>query len=82
MSHTLLEGEGIVWDDIIYYYQLCEKRNKICYPTRFQMWTGAFIDKIQLSYGEDQLPAHGINEPGGKTDFMLDEKHENRRGRY
>ena len=73
MSHTLLEGEGTVWDDIVRYYQLCEQRNKVCYPTRVQMWTGAFIDKIQLSYGEDQFPAHGINEPGGKTDFMLDE---------
>lgn len=70
-THVILEGEGTAWDDIIPYYQLCDNGGKICYPTRIQFWTGAFFDKIQVSYDGKALDAHGVNEPGGMTDITL-----------
>lgn len=70
-THVILEGEGAAWDDLIPYYQLCDNMGKICYPTRIQFWTGAFFDKIQVSYDGKALDAHGVNEPGGMTDITL-----------
>lgn len=68
-SHILLEGISTDsrWDDIIPYYEI--SKNRVLLPTSIQIWNGQFLDKIQVSYSNLKMEAHGINEPGWERTF-------------
>lgn len=71
VSYVLLEGSGNSWNDFPKYWKINNEGTRTSFPKRIQMWTGAFLDKIQVTYDEGVMESHGGQEPGRITDIHL-----------
>ncbi|MEQ3166403.1 jacalin-like lectin [Parabacteroides goldsteinii] len=70
LVHTLFEGSGEGWSDLIAYQSL-GKEKKYKFPTKICLDYVQFIDRIQLVYADKQLTAHGC-EAGNRMEITFD----------
>lgn len=71
-SHVLLEGAGSKWDDFLEYWKMCTREKAFVFPTGIHIWSGQFLDKLQVVYDPGSMPSHGGHEPGRKMDIGLE----------
>ncbi len=70
LSHTLFEGAGETWTDVLSYQSL-RKEDKYKFPSKIILDYVQFVDRIQLEYADQKLPIHG-GEPHRKLEINLD----------
>ena len=69
LSHTLFEGAGETWTDVLSYQSL-GKEDKYKFPSKIILDYVQFVDRIQLEYADKKLPVHGGN-PNEKLEISL-----------
>lgn len=70
LSHTLFEGSGEDWTDVLA-YQALGKEDKYKFPTKIILDYVEFVDCIQVEYADQKLPIHG-GLPKKKLEINLD----------
>ena len=59
LSHTLFEGAGETWTDVLSYQSL-RKEDKYKFPSKIILDYVQFVDRIQLEYADQKLPMMSI----------------------
>lgn len=70
LSHTLFEGEGENWTDVLSYQSL-GKEDIYKFPSKIIIDYVQFVDRIQMIYSNQELPIHG-GDPKHKLEINLD----------
>lgn len=70
LAHTLFEGSGEGWSDLIAYQSL-GREEKYKFPTKIRLDYVQFVDRIQLVYADKELAAHGC-EVKNRMEITLD----------
>ena len=74
-KHVLLEGTGTSWNDFPEYLEMTQCGLQLVSPQKIHMWTGQFLDKLQVFYENKTMEQHGGHEPG-ETSFVDLDKNE------